>query len=916
MKKKELLCWLALLSLLFSATPAVAQTPKPPLPLSPSPVPHARPSLPPGPDGEPLAGGPVAAPGMLKANSVPLGPSGTSFRYLTRFGVTGQPYLVDNRHLDNPTGLFINGSDQLYVAEEFGDRVLKFDLTNPTPTDPPTASLVLGHAGQAWAHDDFLNTPWAATEDGGGNIWVVANSFVKEFDSAGNVVKTIPPNPWEQGSDNYHFNRPYGIAFGPGGYLYVSDQQNHRIQIYDVTGTPNYIATIGETGVTHTDNSGFNQPMQIAFDSLQQLYVMDWANQRVQLCTSSSPWTAWNCAPFFGVTGESGNDASHLNWAMSIGIDSSDNIFLGDGLNFRVLKCNTGGTCASFAGVPGERGSDNAHLGFPTGVTADTEHLYISDANNARIQVFSSAGVYEDTLGYTGVPYLTDTKRLNTPWGIAVGPDGSIYVGESWGRRLIKMNAAGVQQWTVGTPGVEGNDNYHFASDLEGNLAVDSNGRVYAADWANNRVQIYNSNGTYFATLGTGWGLGDYQFSCPLGMAISPVNGDIYVNDDCNHRVQVYTSARVYKATIGQSGHAGSDNWSFRYPQGVVVDRNGNIYVADTGNYRVQKCTLDSGCTTFVGVEGSNSSIPNGASVSDFSHLSPVSVAVDNAGRVYVADAASQRVQVFDASGAYLASIGGRWGTGSGELINPSGVAVDSSGNVYVADKDNQRVEKFAPGYPNWTQVNINAFGNVANLAIWSMQVFNGKIYAGVQNADTGAEIWRTGNGTAWAPFSTPSYGADAVMDMEVFGGKLYAGLSNSYNGGELWRTDGTSWEQLTGNGFDDPNNYAINALAVYGGQPYAATSANDKVMKVYRTTDGTTWNPVTPGGLGSGPVAQDVTMYVRGGYLYLGLTRGLDPNWTAELWRTSNGTTWTSVFTGGLGNSDNTSVSGMADFN
>ena len=121
----------------------------------------------------------------------------------------------------------------------------------------------------------------------------------------------------------------------------------------------------------------------------------------------------------------------------------------------------------------------------------------------------------------------------------------------------------------------------------------------------------------------------------------------------------------------------------------------------------------------------------NGASVSDFSHPHPTSVAVDAAGRVYVSDEWSQRVQVFDSSGAYLASIGGSWGQGNSQLVNPTGVAVDAAGNVYVADKDNQRIEKFAAGYPNWTQANVNGFGNVANTGLRGMTVFNGQLYAG-----------------------------------------------------------------------------------------------------------------------------------------------------------------------------------------
>ncbi|HTO99940.1 MAG TPA: SMP-30/gluconolactonase/LRE family protein [Anaerolineales bacterium] len=923
MKCKGLFYGLIALSLLFSAAPAMAQGSQPPVPLTPEPVTGPRSTSSLGPDGVPLLGQPLASPAYaaaeLNRESVSPGASGTALRYLSRFGVTDEAFLADAQHIYHPLGLFIDGSDQLFVAEENGQRVLKFDLTDPTPTDPPTAVQTLGQAGQEWPDGNFLSTPWAMTEDGSGNIWVVANSFVKEFDPGGNLIQTIPAtNPWEHGSDDYHFDRPYGIAFGPGGYLYVSDQNNQRVQIYDVSGTPTYIATIGVTGERRSDNSGFNQPFQIAFDTNGNLYVMDAANMRVQRCKDpGAPWTDWLCETYFGETGVEGTDLTHLKqWALGITIDASNNIFLADGMNYRVLKCNTAGVCALFVGATGVQGSDDTHFAFTGGLALDSDgNLYVSDSDNNRVQEFNSAGVYQDTFGVTGVTYLTDSTRLYAPSGVAVATDGSLYVKEFWGARLVKLSTAGVQQWVKGEPGVGGDDNNHFAVRNEANPAVDASGRVYVSDLGNNRVQIYNSSGGYVATLGTGWGQGDYEFACPAGIAISPVNGDIYVADQCNQRVQVFTAARAYKATLGQSGKWGIDNWSFNNPRGVAVDFAGNIYVADSDNDRVQKCTLSGGCTTFVGEEGTGYRGLNGPNVSDFSHLHPMSVAVDAVGHVYVADDWSNRIQVFDAFGAYLTSIGGNWGQRNGELVDPAGVAVDPHGNVFVADKENQRVEKYAAGYPNWTQANVNGFGNVGNIGVSTLKVFNGQLYAGTQNQDSGVEVWRSSDGTSWTPFSPPSTGADAVMSMEVFNNRLYIGTSNGA-GGDIWSTDGASWSQVVSNGFQDGNNYIIDAMAVFSGNLYAATATHDGVMKVYRSSNGTDWNQVVSDGLGGSGIDEGITMYVHGGYLYLGLGRGADPNWVAELWRTDNGTTWDPIFQDGLGSSANTFVSAMSDFN
>ena len=72
----------------------------------------------------------------------------------------------------------------------------------------------------------------------------------------------------------------------------------------------------------------------------------------------------------------------------------------------------------------------------------------------------------------------------------------------------------------------------------------------------NQRIQVFTADGSHYLTFGTG-GNGNYEFSCPAGVAISPANGDIFVVDHCHQRIQVYTS------DLGLSDDAGS-SWSNR----------------------------------------------------------------------------------------------------------------------------------------------------------------------------------------------------------------------------------------------------------------------------------------------------------------------------------------------------------------
>jgi hypothetical protein len=160
--------------------------------------------------------------------------------------------------------------------------------------------------------------------------------------------------------------------------------------------------------------------------------------------------------------------------------------------------------------------------------------VYVSEYDNNRVQKFSSNGTWLGRIGVTGVPYVPDTTRYNTPYGITVAADGSIYVVESWGSRLVKLNAGGVQQWAVGQAGVFGGDNAHFRNawwaGVAGNVADDTAGRVYVPDTGDDRIQIFDAgSGAFIATwhaVATG-GFGDGENRTAGGLAV--FDGALYV---------------------------------------------------------------------------------------------------------------------------------------------------------------------------------------------------------------------------------------------------------------------------------------------------------------------------------------------------------------------------------------------------
>ena len=875
--------------LILTAPPSLARTGEPPWP---SVSPARREAFSFGAKSD-ISGGRSAA----LNDEIPLGEPGTAYSYSGTLGTSGEPYLIDTEHLNMPGGLFVDSSDRLYVVTERGYRLLRYDPAG-------NVDLTLGEPGKPWADKGLLSWPEDVAVDSSGNIWVVMSNALEVFKADGTPLFMFPGDqPWIAGSDNNHFSQPFGVAIDSKGRLFVGDSQNHRVQVYRLQGEnqPQYLYTLGVTGEPRSDNTGFRTPTRLAFDSQGRLYVMDTGNYRVQRCVEEQP-DNWVCSTFFGETGVWGNDLRHLSYARGIAI-SPDAVYLCDNGNRRVLKCNFDGACELFAGGTGDS-SMGSRFVWPDDVAVDSEgNVYVSDHNGFSVSKFDSEGNYVATYGTPGVPYITDAHHFNSPWGVTLDGDGNLYVSESLGARVLKFDSSGSLLWSVGEPGVAGSDNAHLGREWFGrNLAVDAQGRVFVPDASNQRIQVFSSDGDYLTTIGGRWGSGEYEFKDPTSVAVNPLNGDVLVVDQGNSRIQVFSSDLIYKATIGVTGEPGSDNAHFDLPWDVAVDRRGNVYVADGNNNRVQKCTLRGSayeCSTFVG---------GGVVDRAFNHLHPLGVAVDANGNVFVVDDWNNRVLVYDSTGAFLTVIGGAWGDSTGGMRNPVSVAVSSDGTLYVADRGNHRVQEFTPGFPGWSQGNINGFGDPSN-KIATLASFGGALYAGTfAPREYGAELWRAFDGRHWAPVVSDGFGGRhnvAIDHLLEYRGYLYAATWNenlengSSDGGEVWRSsNGVDWEPVVQGGFGDPSNGEVYSLAAFNGYIYGATWARPHGTEIWRSVTGDrgSWERVVENGFGNPNNAAVLAMTEFDGYLYAST---FNPTDGADIWRSSDGVRWEPVVEG-----------------
>jgi len=362
-----------------------------------------------------------------------------------------------------------------------------------------------------------------------------------------------------------------------------------------------------------------------------------------------------------------------------------------------------------FADVPGV----GAKFSNPNGVAVNsTGTVYVADASNQRIRKILPNGTVSTLAGSTQgfVDGAGTAAKFNNPSGVAADSAGTVYVADYTNNRIRKVLPDGTVSTLAGsTQGFSDGAGSSAKFFRPAGVAVDSAGTVYVADTNNHRIRKVLSNGTVSTLAGSGVaGFADgvgaaAQFSSPNGVIVNSA-GTVYVADTFNHRIRkILPDGTV--STLAGSGTAGFADGAgatakFKYPEGVAVDSAGTVYVADTQNHRIRKILPDGTVSTLAG-SGTVGFADGPGAIARF--WSPMGVAVDSAGTVYVGDQGNHRIRKIlpDGTVSTLAGSGtAGFADGPGAIArfwSPMGVAVDSAGTVYVADTNNNRIRKILP---------------------------------------------------------------------------------------------------------------------------------------------------------------------------------------------------------------------------
>jgi len=542
---------------------------------------------------------------------------------------------------------------------------------------------------------------------------------------------------------------PQSIAIGPDGSVYVADQSSSVIQVFGPDGS--FRREVGRAGTRPGELTSVGA---IAVASDNTLFVADGANRIDRFDASGKLMHSFGSRGTgvgefnFGKGG--GNDAPAGG-----GLVTSGNLlFVSDSLNNRLQRFNLDGTGATEIVPPGRlrnprglavrgqrlivaddknhrlvvmdfggrvlrtvgsgQGARGNQFSFPFGVAIDPQgRVFVADDINQRVLRFGPQPNYKFKARWGS--YGTGRGQLAYPRAIATDATGAVYVTNTGNDRIDVFNRTGglLRSW-----GVSGRGAGQFNAPL--GVGADASGIRAVADSVNGRVELLNPDGS----IASSWGSpapGPTILRSPVGVAFDAA-GDAYVLDSRRARIFVFSRATGLPGrTIAALG-AGPGR--LRDPSAISI-ANGVITVADTGNQRIARFTTGGaylGAWTSAGTvrgvavtpDGSRtyvSATDNRITVYDASGnvtkqfggtgrtlgklAAPAQIALDGAGRLWVADRGNNRIQLFGPDGERLGMFGTR-GIGPGEFINPTGVVVDCRGTLTVTDTRNNRVQQFA----------------------------------------------------------------------------------------------------------------------------------------------------------------------------------------------------------------------------
>ena len=513
-------------------------------------------------------------------------------------------------------GLATDAAGNLYVADTWADSIRKIDASGTITTVAGTGEEGRGGDGGP-AVEARLDKPRGIAVDSAGDLYIADsdNHRVRRVDSSGTITTVAGTGERGHGGDGgpaiaAALAEPYAVAVDAVGNIYIADSGNGSVRKLGLDGTISTVAG-GSAHVLPETGPDIGFPRALAVGRSRELYIADAFGDSILQLDGTGV-----VATFVG------HGKPDLYRPGGAALDSHGNAFVADSWRNRILRVDPAGIATTVAGS-GEFGDSgdggpatDAAFSFPGDVAlGDDGAIYVADTYNNRIRRFDLGGTVTTVAG-TGEPGFAGDggpatgAKFNEPVAVAIGSDGAVYVADRGNVRIRRIDATGVVTTIAGNgevgdamPGVSATQS---PLGWLGDVAVDSQGRVYIPDSNSERVLRVDLSGQLTVAAGRGefgaFGDGGLATNAllwiPAGVAVSE-SDTLYIADSGNHRIRKVSPDGII-TTIAGSGVEGFNGdgtpatmFALNRPRGVAAFSDETVVAIDNGNNRIRVLTAE-----------------------------------------------------------------------------------------------------------------------------------------------------------------------------------------------------------------------------------------------------------------------------------------------------------------------------------
>ena len=544
-----------------------------------------------------------------------------------------------------------------------------------------------------------------------------------------------------------NFKTPAGLVFDPEGNLYIADRENHRVRKLDTSGNISTFAGIGKAGFSGDGGPAvrakLNLPSGLVADEKGNLYISDRSNDRIRVVDKKGVIRTYAGTGVAGFQGDAGPALkAQLDKPFGIALDEAENLYIADRNNNRVRKVSPEGIITTVAGdggffFMGDNGpAYRASVAAPTGVAVDKKgNLYIADRNNNRIRLVDKLGMIRTVAGtgqqdYNGESETARETNLYLPFGLTVDSNDNLLVIDRSHYRIRRIDPKSGKVETLAGNGLklfagDGGPATGATLSFPHGMFVDKNDNLIFSDKGHYRIRKITPKGI-ISTIGGNGRRGNVGNNIPALEAnvynvttiIQNPVGDAFMSSpsgfvsiirrlDAKGIIHDYidTASPKYREAISKSKHKGLVQTgavaTITQFSDITFDPKGNLFISDRMNHQIRKIDLNGNISTIAGT-GDSDYYGDGGPALEAAFRDPNSLASDQKGNIYIAEAANNRIRKIDTKGIVTTIAGNGEHADSGDggpalkagIRSMDDIAFSPEGELHILGTNTHKVRK------------------------------------------------------------------------------------------------------------------------------------------------------------------------------------------------------------------------------